>query len=160
MRWFAYSGLLTFALVASGCAESVPPSRAVYLLLDTSGTYSTEIAKAQGIANYLLGSLASGDSLGLARIDSGSFSEKDIVAKVTFDSRPSRANQQKRGFRQRLDRFIASAGGSAHTDITGGVLQAAEWLNETAAGHRYVLIFSDLEEDLRHGYVRDFPAST
>ena len=61
-------------LVLTGCGESVPHTRAVYLLLDTSGTYTKEIKKAQTIANYLLGTLTSGDSLALARIDSGSFS--------------------------------------------------------------------------------------
>ena len=147
---------LGLALALAGCGESVPPTRAVYLLMDTSGTYTQEISKAQAIANYLLGVLTSSDSLGVARVDSASFSEKDIVAKVTFDTRPSYANQQKRAFRQTLDRFVHDVSGSAYTDITGGMLQAAEWLNETGAGHKYILIFSDLEEDLREGYVRDF----
>jgi hypothetical protein len=139
-----------------GCGEPVPHTRSVYFLLDTSGTYTKEISKARSIANYLLGILVNGDSLGLARIDSGSFTEKDIIAKVTFDTRPSYANQQKRAFRQKLDRFVTSVHGSAHTDITGGMLQAAEWLNETGAGHKFILLFSDLEEDLREGYIRDF----
>lgn len=143
-------------LILTGCGESVPHTRAVYFLLDTSGTYTKEIKKAQTITNYLLGVLTSGDSLGVARIDSGSFTEKDIISKVTFDTRPSYTNQQKRAFRQKLDRFIMTVKGSRHTDITGGMLQAAEWLNETGAGHRFILIFSDLEEDLQAGYVRDF----
>ena len=143
-------------LVLTGCGESVPNTRAVYLLLDTSGTYTKEIKKAQTITNYLLGILTSGDSLGLARIDSGSFTEKDIISKVTLDTRPSYTNQQKRAFRQKLDRFITTVKGRRHTDITGGMLQAAEWLTETGAGHKFILIFSDLEEDLQPGYVRDF----
>ena len=126
------------------------------MLIDTSGTYSNEISKAQAIANYLLATLQSGDSLGVARIDSASFSEKDIIAKMTFDMRPSRANQQKRAFRQAFDRFVTSTLGSSHTDITGGMLQAAEWLTETNAGHKMILVFSDLEEDLQEGYIRDF----
>ena len=73
-------------LFTVGCGEQRSHTKAVYLLLDTSGTYSQEISKAHSIANYLLGTLQSGDSLGLARIDSASFSEKDIVAKVTFDA--------------------------------------------------------------------------
>ena len=150
----AVTSALLLAMV--GCGESVPHTRSVYFLLDTSGTYTAEISKARNIANYLLGVLVNGDSLGLARIDSGSFTEKDIIAKVTFDTRPSYANQQKRAFRQKLDRFVTSVHGSAHTDITGGMLQAAEWLNETGAGHKYILLFSDLEEDLREGYIRDF----
>jgi hypothetical protein len=156
MKTLTFVPMMALALALAGCGESVPHTKAVYLLLDTSGTYTEEIDKAQSIANYLLGTLASGDSLGLARIDSGSFSEKDIIAKMTFDSRPSRTNQQKRGFRAELDRFVTSVQGSSHTDITGGMLQAAEWLNETGAGNKFILIFSDLEEDLREGYIRDF----
>ena len=151
------SGICAIALAATlGCGDGVPPTKAVYLLVDTSGTYTQEIDKVQSIMNYLLGTLKSEDSLGIARIDSGSFTEKDIIAKVTFDRRPSYTNQQKRAFRRELDRFISTVKGSGYTDITGGLLQAAEWLHETGAGHRYILVFSDLEEDLREGYVRDF----
>jgi hypothetical protein len=144
------------ALALAGCGDGAAHTRAVYMMLDTSGTYATELEKAQSIANYLLGSLNSGDSLCLARIDSASFSEKDIIAKVSFDDRPSHANQQKRSFRADLDRFVGDVKGASHTDITGGMLQATEWLRETGAGRRYILIFSDLEEDLPAGHVRDF----
>jgi len=34
--------------------------------------------------------------MAMGRIDTGSFSEKDIVAKVTFDGRPSVANEVDR----------------------------------------------------------------
>ncbi len=150
--------LLSFGLAA--CSNPESNARAVYLLLDTSGTYTTEMDKAQKIINYLLGTLDSGDSIAIARIDSGSFSEKDIVAKVTFDDRPSTANQQKRNFKDSIDAFIADTRrGSRHTDITGGILQASEYLQETGAGEQYVLIFSDLEEDLQKGHIRDFPIS-
>jgi len=37
------------------------------------------------------------------------------------------------------------------------VLQAVEYLNETGAGKKTVLIFSDMEEELAKGFVRDFP---
>src|SRR5690606_27846952 len=53
--------------------------------------------------------------------------------------------------------FLAQAGSSPYTDISGGVLQAIEFLNEKEAGRRTILIFSDLEEDLQEGYVRDIP---
>ena len=127
------------------------------MLLDTSGTYKKELKRAEAIINYLLGTLQPGDSLAVARIDSGSFSEKDIVAKMTFDKRPSVANQQKRLFKQKVDDFVKTAKGSAYTDITGGVLQSVEFLNETGAGRKYILIFSDLKEELVKGHVRNFP---
>jgi len=79
---------------------------------------------------------------------------------MTFDDRPSTANQQKRQFKAQIDKFVDGlAGGSRHTDITGGMLQASEFLLETGAGEKYVLIFSDLEEDLQKGHIRDFPIS-
>lgn len=127
------------------------------MLLDTSGTYKKELKRAEAIISYLLGTLQPGDSLAVARIDSGSFSEKDIIAKMTFDKRPSVANQQKRVFKQKVDRFVASARGSAYTDITGGVLQSVEYLNETGSGDKFILIFSDLKEELVKGHVRNFP---
>jgi hypothetical protein len=112
------------------------------------------------LALPLLATLDSGDSIAIARIDSGSFSEKDIIARVTFDDRPSTSNQQKRQFKTQIDKFIDGlGGGSRHTDITGGMLQASDYLRETGAREKYVLIFSDLEEDLQKGHIRDFPIS-
>jgi hypothetical protein len=140
-----------------GCPDTTSYSKGVYMLLDTSGTYKKELKRAEAIINYLLGTLQPGDSLAVARIDSGSFSEKDIVAKMTFDKRPSVANQQKRLFKQKIDDFVQTAKGSAYTDITGGVLQSVEFLNEAGAGRKFILIFSDLKEDLVKGHVRDFP---
>jgi hypothetical protein len=127
------------------------------MLLDTSGTYSRELGKAQAIINYLLGTLSPGDSLAVARIDTGSFSEKDIIHKVNFDGRPSVSNEQKRAFRLTIDKFVKSVKPSSYTDISGGILQAVEWLNETGAGQKTILIYSDMEEELKKGYVRDFP---
>lgn len=149
--------LCVLGVLLAGCADTTSRSRAVYMLMDTSGTYAAELEKARAIVNYLLGTLQPGDSLAVARIDTGSFSEKDIINKVTFDGRPSRSNEQKRVFRQAIDDFIASVKRSPYTDITGGVLQAVEYLNETGAGKKTVLIFSDMEEELAKGFVRDFP---
>jgi hypothetical protein len=154
--------LLTFSLVfislfLSGCVDTTSHSQAVYMLIDSSGTYQQEAKKAQAIINYLLGTLQPGDSLAVARIDSASFSEKDIISKMTFDKRPSVTNQQKRLFKQKVDEFVATVKGSAYTDITGGIMQAVEYLNETGSGKKYVLIFSDLKEEIVKGHIRDFP---
>ncbi|MFQ5775139.1 MAG: hypothetical protein ACE5GS_11525 [Kiloniellaceae bacterium] len=145
------------ALALASCSEPTPQGRGVYLLMDTSGTYTEELEKAQQIINAILTGLNPGDSFAVARIDTGSFSEKDIVAKMTFDGRPSKANQQKRRFREVIDRFVREVKPAQYTDITGGVLQALEYLNEKNPGTKTVLIFSDLKEDLKNGYVRDIP---
>jgi VCBS repeat-containing protein len=156
-RWRPIA-LATLALALAGCSgEAAPTTRGVYLLIDTSGTYTQELDKAQALINAILAKLDAGDSFAVARVDTGSFSEKDIVAKVTFDDRPSMTNQQKRNFREEVDTFVKKVKPSAFTDITGGILQAAEYLNEKNPGRKTILIFSDLKEDLKKGYVRDIP---
>jgi hypothetical protein len=127
--------------------------------MDTSGTYTQELDKAQALINAILARVDPGDSFAVARVDTGSFSEKDIVARITFDERPSTANQQKRKFRDTIDGFVRNVKPASFTDISGGVLQAIEYLNEKNPGRKTILIFSDLEEDLQEGYVRDIPFS-
>ena len=149
--------LLSIGVWLTSCADTTSRTKGVYMLLDTSGTYKNELDKARSIIYYLLGTLEPGDTLGVARIDTGSFSEKDLIAKDTFDRRPSVSNSQKRLFRETIEQFVSTAKSSPYTDITGGILQAVEYLNETGAGNKYVVVFSDLKEDLRKGYIRDFP---
>lgn len=147
---------LTLLLVSCDSSAPVNYQRGVYMLLDTSGTYTNELDKARQIINFLLSNLESGDSFVVARIDSGSFSEKDIVAKVELDSRPSAANRQKREFAGKIDTFIKTVESSAYTDISGGLLQAIEYLNEAEVGEKYIFVYSDLKEDLPKDFVRDF----
>lgn len=152
-------GLILVMMASLGltACDSEPQSknRGVYMLMDTSGTYTRELRKAQQIINAMLTKLDPGDSFAVARIDTGSFSERDIVAKVTFDDRPSLANKEKRQFRDTIGQFVKTVKPARHTDITGGLLQASEYLNEKNPGRKTIIIFSDLAEDLKKGYVRD-----
>jgi hypothetical protein len=149
--------MLFGAFLLGACGDSRMHSQAVYMLVDTSGTYTKEINKAAKIINYLLATLNPGDSLAVAKVETRSFTEKDIVDKVTFDRRPSQATQQKRAFKSRIEAFSKDIRGSAYTDITGGLIQGAEYLNETKAGTKTIVIFSDMQEELGKGTVRDFP---
>ena len=108
-RAFVVSVPLLGLAYAAGCTDQRSHAHAVYMLVDTSGSYAQEIGKAQLIVNYLLGSLQPGDSLAVARVRSRSFSEKDIIAKATFDNRPSQANAQKRALKEKVEAFTASA---------------------------------------------------
>lgn len=148
--------LAALLLAIAGCTDSARHARAVYVLLDVSESYNDKLDSANAAINYLLGTLTSGDSLAVASIDSASFTEKDIVTKVKFDDRPSVANEQKRALRIQLDGFFKDRKPSTRTDVSGAMLQAAQDLNESGAGHRYILLFSDLEQDLPKGYKRNF----
>lgn len=156
----AIKALVFSTLVFLGaCADPGGHTRGVYMLVDTSGTYAEEVDKARLIVNYLLGSLEPGDALAVARVHSRSFSEKDIISKVLFDRRPSQANAQKRAFRDNFAKFTGGVKSSQHTDITGGLIQAAEYLNETGVRYKTILIFSDMQEELDKVTVRNFPIS-
>jgi hypothetical protein len=150
---------VTAALIAIACLPACTPqsptNNGVYMLLDTSGTYREELQKAEQIIRYTLSRLDAADAFAVARIDTGSFSEKDIIAKTSFDDRPSTINRQKRLFAEKVSEFVQASGSSPYTDITGGLLQAVEFLNEKGTGRKTILIFSDLKEDLDDGYMRD-----
>ncbi|HEX7046323.1 MAG TPA: VWA domain-containing protein [Gammaproteobacteria bacterium] len=155
MRKLILSGCIV--LLAACSQGSTMHNRGVYMLLDTSGTYTEELDKAQQIISYVLTRLNPGDAFAVARIDTGSFSEKDIIAKVVFDDRPSAANQQKRVFQEEIKSFVESVRSAPYTDITGGVLLATEYLNEHPSGQKTILVFSDMKEDLAEGFIRDIP---
>jgi hypothetical protein len=150
-------GVLLFIVA---CGPETNHNQAVYMLIDTSGTYAKETGKAQLVVNYLLGSLNPGDALAVGRVKSRSFSEKDIVAKVSLGKDPLAANAQKRAFSEQIVDFTKTtkdAKGSRYTDITGGIILAAEFLNESQAGRKTIVIFSDMQEELDYKTVRDFP---
>ena len=149
--------LIGFIILLTGCSQQSNHAKGVYMLLDTSGTYAIELNKARLIINYLLGTLQPGDTMAVGCIDTGSFSEKDIIAKVTFDARPSVANNQKRAFKNKVSSFVRGVRQSKYTDISGGLLQAIEYLNESGSANKYILVFSDLKEELALGYIRDVP---
>jgi hypothetical protein len=156
-KFMASLAIVGLSAALASCVDPRSQSQAVYMLVDTSGSYAQEAAKAQLIISYLLGTLGPGDSLAVARVKSRSFTEKDIVAKVTFDTRPTQANAQKRAFRDKTGAFLQTVKGSVYTDITGGIIQGAEFLNETGAGRKTILIFSDMQEELDKVTIRDFP---
>jgi hypothetical protein len=135
-------------ILIAGCFNSENRSRGLYMLLDPGGTYEVELKKAQVIVGNLLGLLQPNDTLAVASIETESFSDKDIIAGVTFQQRPSVANKQKRLFQQKLNAFVSTAKSSQNTDISGGILQAIEYLNRSGCGKKYILIFSDLDEGL------------
>jgi hypothetical protein len=141
----------------SSCTDSKNHAHAIFMLIDVSGTYAQEVGKAENVVSYLLGELQAGDSLMLSGINSRSFSEKLIIANATFDSRPSKRNAQKKMVSAAMQEFVSKKESSSYTDITGAMIQATSYLNETGCKHMTILIFSDMQEDLDKKTIRDFP---
>lgn len=159
MTWlsrFSSTFLIAAVLGLAACDSGGNRNHAVYMLVDISGTYTREVERAEPVAGFLLAKLYPGDRFGLATIDSDSYSQDNIVFTANLDDRPSYATRQKREAHERVQTFVENVDqGSQYTDITGGILQGAEWLRETDAGRKTLLLFSDMKEDLPDGYVRD-----
>lgn len=148
-RAIAAAGLL----LAGACSDGRAHAHATCVLVDVSGTYFDQRAEAVRIIERgLLPKVQPGDSLFVLRIHDRSYDKASVEAAATFDTQPSRANAQKLALAAKLDRFARSEGRPArHTDISGALLLAAEYLRETRAGRKSIVIFSDLKEELPRG---------
>ncbi len=152
----ALAALLSLFLI--GCSEAASNNRAVFVLLDISDGYAQEREKVQQLSAYLLSELGAGDSLAVAFIDNSSFTERNIIAKTTFDERPSVVGQQKRAMLGKLQSFMEDfETPSYHSDITGGLLLGRDFLKGTGAARKHLFLLSDLHEDLPPELNRDVP---
>jgi hypothetical protein len=146
---------LASLLLAAACSDGRRYDQAIGVLIDASGTYAGESAETvRVLKREVLPRMVPGDTLLVVRIDSDSYDEDNVEALLTLDRRPSHANAQKLEAARLLDGLASRSTGSAHTDIPGAMMLAAEYLEETGAGSRVMLVFSDLQEDLPRGATR------
>lgn len=144
------------ALLAASCSSGAQYAQAVVALVDVSGTYADQKPQViEVIRRGLLPRLTPGDSLVVIRIDGESYRKDNVEASVKLDVRPSKANAEKLAFATRLDEFAHKRVRAAHTDIRGAMMLGAEYLRESGAGRRTMVVFSDLAEDLPRGVKRD-----
>ena len=147
---------LALAALASACSNANDYAQATCALVDVSGTYADERPEMVNIIKRaLLPRMLPGDSLVVVRIDDDSYSKENLVGSLTLDHRPSRANAQKMQFSHTLTAFRAERGRSRYTDIRGGLMLCGEYLVETGAAHRDIVLFSDMKEELRPGAKRE-----
>jgi hypothetical protein len=149
--------ILCCALVS--CNNPMPESHAVYVLIDRTGVYAQSFDDVRTTVRLLLSKLEPGDSLAVARIDNEFFTVQDVVVAITFSSRPSNANKQKRALLNAIDKLAVDTRAGSYTDITGGMLKATEWLNATRASNKLIIVFSEFPDEPRTGYMHDFPVN-
>lgn len=156
----AFSRITTAAVVLavlSACTDSKSYEAATCALVDVSGTYANQKDQVVKVLKAgILPSMLPGDSLFVLTIDSESYEEKNLVAKLTTDRRPMRANTQKLNFAAKLDEFAQSKIRSRFTDISGAMMLCADYLKQTGAGVTQMFIFSDMKEELPKGVTRSF----
>jgi hypothetical protein len=147
--------ILTAAVGLSACSSGRNYAQAIAALVDVSGTYADQKPEVINlIKKGILPKLNPGDSLFVIRIDDESYHKTNLEGSLTLDVRPSKANAQKLAFANQLDEFGRKRESTKHTDIRGAMMLGAEYLKETGAGVRTMVLFSDLEEDLPKGVKR------
>jgi hypothetical protein len=153
---------LTLALLGAlvgSCSSGKNYAQAICALVDVSGTYADQRPEVVNVIRRgILPKLMPGDSLFVIRIDSESYKKDNVVAQITLDVRPSKANAEKLAFSQALDEFARKPMHSKFTDIRGAMMLGSEYLKETGAGTKTMIIFSDMEEELPKGVRRDLSA--
>jgi hypothetical protein len=148
------ASLLALPLLLS-CSSSKNYAQAIVALVDVSGTYADQKPEVVNVIKRgILPKLLPGDSLFVIRIDDESYKKANVEGQMTLDMRPSKANAQKLAFASRMDQFASKHMSSRHTDIRGAMMLGAEYLKETGAGLRTMVVFSDMEEDLPKGVKR------
>ncbi len=141
----------------AACTDSKEYETSYCTLVDISGTYSAE---KKGVVNIvkagILPKMIPGDSLFFVKIDSNSYSEENLVTKLTLDYRPTQANNQKLILSKKLDKFGKGKAKSRMTDISGAMMLCSDYLKATRSGTQVIFIFSDMREELPAGVVRKF----
>lgn len=139
-------------LLAAGCSDGRSHARATCVLVDVSGTYADQRPEvARILKSGILPKVRPGDTFLLVRIDDDSYGKENVEATVTFDAQPSRANAQKLALAGKLEKFASAKVRGRFTDISGALLLATEYLRETRAGKKTIVIFSDMREELPPG---------
>ena len=144
---------------AAACSDNKRYETSYCALIDVSGTYASEKdTVVNTIKAGIVPEMIPGDSLFFVMIDSNSYSEDNLVTKMTLDYRPTKANSQKLAVAARLDDFGKGRARSRMTDISGALMLCSDYLKSTQSGTQVMFVFSDMNEELPKGVVRNFAA--
>lgn len=149
--------LLLGILMVTACSDNKAYETSICALADVSGTYASEKGNMVRIIKAgLLPQMVPGDGIFFVMIDSNSYSDDNLVTKMTLDYRPTEANRQKLAFSKRLDKFAKAKDKSKLTDISGAMMLCSDYLKDTKSGTQLMFIFSDMKEELPAGVKRKF----
>jgi hypothetical protein len=159
MRTIIRSACLAAVLAMSvaACSDNKQYETSYCALVDISGTYAGEKSTVvKTVKAGIVPQMIPGDSLFFVMIDSNSYSEDNLVTKLTLDYRPTTANEQKLAVAKKLDEFGNGRDRSRLTDVSGALMLCADYLKATKSGTQVMFVFSDMNEELPKGVVRKF----
>lgn len=148
MRTPACLAALLASLSPASCGLVTSTTRSVFFLFDASGTYAKAAPDGARWANVLIAELQPGDWIAAGQISSCSFSEKEIILQTALPETPSLAAEAKRDLFTQLQTYAAAVKATKNTDIRGALAQAAFELRQRPEASRYIVVFSDMVEDM------------
>jgi hypothetical protein len=147
MRFAAGAALLALSL--AGCGKVITSTgRSVFMLVDASGSYSAEIPAIAVDAKHVVARMQANDWLGAAQISSCSFADTMIIPGERFPGRPSEAMDAQSEVFETLETYAAGEHRTQNTDIRGALAGAAMSLRQSHDARRFVVVFSDMVEDV------------
>ncbi|MDH5765994.1 MAG: hypothetical protein OEZ38_08260 [Gammaproteobacteria bacterium] len=153
MRYLLICFSILLVLI-TGCDRYPEKNNSVYIVIDGYNDYKDKV---DSTLKFMLTHLRPEDSLVVSWVGNGTSNGEDVDIYMTFDSRPSRANAEKRVFNKRFNELISSNIKSNHKDITGSLLRAIQYLNNKKEDFKYIIVFSDLDQGSVSGDFRNFP---
>ena len=146
----ALKRLASLAVLVSvaACGAITSNSKAVFMLVDVSGTYVREVPDAIMTAKLLTSKLNSNDMFAFGEIGSCSFSDNSLIVRRTLPGTPSQAALAKQDVFRSLETYGEQVDATDWTDIRGGLRYAASELEQSDQGKRIIVVHSDLVEDV------------
>jgi plasmid stabilization system protein ParE len=86
------------------------------------------------------------EPLGFARIDREDFGEQELLARIGPDPSPSAASEERRTFRDDLERLLRQPG-AGQVQLLPGLAHAVRWLREAGVRTRVLVVLADLGGD-------------
>ncbi|MFP4132437.1 hypothetical protein [Thiohalospira sp.] len=131
--------LLFAVVVTTGCLNTAPGSRGVYLVVDAEGV---ETAALKRLARRFILGLDAGDTFAVERIDAAR-PEGQSRLSVDLDGRPSVAVVERRALLRRVDRLLEDGSGPPVEGVEA-VRRARTSLEATSCRNRIIVLATDL----------------
>lgn len=155
-REFRAIAAMVLCLPFMSC-DTAGSGRDVYVLIDISASYFPRAVKSMHELGLIVIPMAGGDTFTLAYIQSCSFSDAAKVIDVRLADQQTPREEQQGEILNYLHNGIPKLRQTEHTDITGAIFLAAEYLKPSRSDRKALIIFSDMVQDLAPDCVR--PAS-
>jgi len=136
----ALGGLLFILVVTTGCMDTAPTSRGVYLVLDAEGVETDALKR---LTRQLILGLEAGDTFAVERLD-GARTGGESRLGVNLDGRPSVAVVERRALLRQVDRLLEAEAAAEPVEGVAAMRRARTFLEGTRCRNRIIVLATDL----------------